>query len=463
MNAPNHVIGGTVFTATFSSLFFNVNVLESPWTIGAMAVGCLLPDIDHPRSPMGLLLYPISKPLSKRFPHRTATHSLLALVVVAAVSSILESAFFGTRVCSLVLSIAFLSHVLLDMLTLQGVQFFYPFSKQPCVLIGNRERRIRTGDARGELVATAVFLCWGLVLASSGLHEKGFWTTYNQAFAGIGHLNSEFIRSTDLLEVKYRYRVGSKDIEGTGYCIESTANKATILQDDGDWLVLDAMKDNILETRPEHTGRSFEIITKNVIEIGVDSLNALLEGAHVISLDASATAELTFRHGDHVERTKRLKVKYENGLLATELPSEAAAAQAPRPTFIPDNSHLPKIKSMERERARLIADYEQQRRDYKGMMLQLRNLRQQTAQAAMTIAVRENRTEKIRELEKQTVRPPVRPTKIDELAARIDELRITANLKNAERQQEFKTQSAALDADQPKPTTITGVLKYVVL
>ena len=50
MTLPNHLAGGLVFTGFFAALA-NINILESPATIGAVLLGATLPDIDHPRSP----------------------------------------------------------------------------------------------------------------------------------------------------------------------------------------------------------------------------------------------------------------------------------------------------------------------------------------------------------------------------------------------------------------------------
>jgi len=63
MTAPNHVTGGIVFTGLFCS-FFSVNIFANPLFIGMTIFGSLLPDIDHTKSWIGKLFYPIAKWLS---------------------------------------------------------------------------------------------------------------------------------------------------------------------------------------------------------------------------------------------------------------------------------------------------------------------------------------------------------------------------------------------------------------
>ena len=59
MTVYNHIAGGIVFTGVFSSLF-NVNIFESKYTIGLTVFACILPDIDHTKSLIGKLFFPLS-------------------------------------------------------------------------------------------------------------------------------------------------------------------------------------------------------------------------------------------------------------------------------------------------------------------------------------------------------------------------------------------------------------------
>lgn len=68
MTAPTHgVFAGILF------FLFGMPAEAAPFLI----LGSFLPDIDHERSFIGRILFPISYPLNRNFGHRNITHSLL--------------------------------------------------------------------------------------------------------------------------------------------------------------------------------------------------------------------------------------------------------------------------------------------------------------------------------------------------------------------------------------------------
>ena len=79
MSGINHVVGGIVFTGIFSS-FWNINIFSKIEYIGLCSFFSVLPDIDHTRSPIGKLFYPIANYLDRHFGHRTITHSFLMVL-----------------------------------------------------------------------------------------------------------------------------------------------------------------------------------------------------------------------------------------------------------------------------------------------------------------------------------------------------------------------------------------------
>ena len=83
--------------------------------------GSLLPDIDHPRSKLGRKV----KFVSWLFEHRGFTHSIYALILVALISNSLTSNLNNTYG----LLIGFMSHLVADSLSKEGVMFFHPLSK----------------------------------------------------------------------------------------------------------------------------------------------------------------------------------------------------------------------------------------------------------------------------------------------------------------------------------------------
>ena len=53
----------------------------------ALALGSLLPDLDTAHSGLGRWAKPVSRQLERRFGHRTLTHSLIGLALLACGSS----------------------------------------------------------------------------------------------------------------------------------------------------------------------------------------------------------------------------------------------------------------------------------------------------------------------------------------------------------------------------------------
>lgn len=105
-------------------------------TISAVIFGALLPDIDTPKSAIGLTLYPISALLRRRFKHRTITHSLLMLPLL--LIPMLLSFNLGAS-----LMIGYVSHLFSDTMTKTGVPLLYP-KKSIFVFPGNEKWRIQT-------------------------------------------------------------------------------------------------------------------------------------------------------------------------------------------------------------------------------------------------------------------------------------------------------------------------------
>lgn len=284
MTLPNHLAGGTLITAIFSSLS-GVNIFQSPASLLTMLIAATLPDIDLPKSTIGRTFKPIALYINRRWGHRTITHSLVMLLSLSFLLAVMEKQIADRNTLSLIFFYGYLSHLLLDMVTLMGVPLLYPFSKNPFVLPGNPHYRIRTGDVRAETIAFCLF-----VLSSLGLRplfEQGFWTSYNRLFGTMKHLAAEFKKAEDMLEVTYWAKRGTERIHGTGLCIEAHPNRAILLQEDG-FLVLDRSQLVIDRVIPNHTQRKFSFEKVPLIGLTVDSLNVLLEEQWIRELELTA-------------------------------------------------------------------------------------------------------------------------------------------------------------------------------
>ncbi len=231
MTTPNHIAGGVAITG-ISLSFFDINIFSNPLFLGFCIFSSLLPDIDHTKSIIGKVFYPISKYLDMKFGHRTITHSLTALIPTFLFLVFLELNFLNPYFkleglnYSLIFLFGYLSHLILDMLTIAGIPLFYPFLRNPCVIPANPNLRFRSGNIKSEAIALLLFT---FVIASSfDLFKNGFWTTYNRTFGTLKHVNREFISSSNFLKIDYKYTFNGDVKQGTGILLESTKTSSKI-------------------------------------------------------------------------------------------------------------------------------------------------------------------------------------------------------------------------------------------
>jgi endonuclease YncB( thermonuclease family)/membrane-bound metal-dependent hydrolase YbcI (DUF457 family) len=86
----------------------------------AVAIFGILPDIDTASSHIGRLFYPVARLIESNFGHRTITHSLAAVAVVALFTLTLFTVF-GPWLLA-----AYISHLFVDMIVGDGLPLFYP-------------------------------------------------------------------------------------------------------------------------------------------------------------------------------------------------------------------------------------------------------------------------------------------------------------------------------------------------
>jgi len=145
--------------------------------LAAAVIGSLLPDIDHPESKIAYQagLARGRGPLTDVAGfglrallggHRGLTHSALACILIS-LAALLALPLAGAGVVGFALG--YLSHIAADMLTKEGVRFWWPVSRRE-VGIGPRALRFRSGGRLEYAVvaafwATALFARWGMASA----------------------------------------------------------------------------------------------------------------------------------------------------------------------------------------------------------------------------------------------------------------------------------------------------------
>jgi inner membrane protein len=118
MTGKTHIVGGIT-----ASLAFAQTTNYDPFIlIGAGVIGAILPDICHGGSKIGRALPMLSKIINTLFGHRTFTHSLLFLVLMA----VLMNNFVPNEAFTAGVLVGMASHLLLDMATKNGIKLFFP-------------------------------------------------------------------------------------------------------------------------------------------------------------------------------------------------------------------------------------------------------------------------------------------------------------------------------------------------
>ena len=108
-------------------------------TAAAASVLSILPDIDHPQSLIGRVFPFISKYVLKKYGHRTVTHSLFSILTVMVITS---PALFLSGSVYAAITLAFSSHIFIDLFNRSGVKLLAPFSQKEYISFRTPELRI---------------------------------------------------------------------------------------------------------------------------------------------------------------------------------------------------------------------------------------------------------------------------------------------------------------------------------
>ncbi len=285
MTAVNHIAGGIAITGITLS-FWDINIFSNSKFLSLCIFSALLPDIDHRKSIIGRLFFPISKYLDIKFGHRTITHSLTFLFPIFLFFLFTEVNIINPYLnkediqYSLIFLFAYLSHLILDMLTVKGIPLFYPFFKNPCVIPANPSYRFRSGNIRSE--ATALIIFTMILVSSYDLFKNGFWTSYNRAFGTIEHVFREFKRSENIVKVKYEMLFNGKKQSGNGLVLRANPDKITLIEnlDNQTFIKTINSKDDRLrkiKTEPEQTNKKYVLRHFSFSFIDIQSLNKSLK------------------------------------------------------------------------------------------------------------------------------------------------------------------------------------------
>lgn len=158
MTGKTHIVGGIAASLAYAQFTNHDPIIM----LGAGVVGALLPDICHGGSKIGRKLSLLSKLINMLFGHRTFTHSLLFLVIVAA----LLNAFIPNEAVKAGFLAGMISHYILDMATKNGIKLLFPLG-----MTVRFPLTTRTGGA----VENVVFSILSLLSFYFGYEAFGFY------------------------------------------------------------------------------------------------------------------------------------------------------------------------------------------------------------------------------------------------------------------------------------------------
>ncbi|MBX3279704.1 MAG: metal-dependent hydrolase [Acidobacteria bacterium] len=198
-----------------------------PFCLGVAAVASQLPDADTSKSIIGRILFPISRLLEKRFPHRTLTHSFLATMLIAAIAwplrwhspqlwkAALWGYFFGWFA---------------DAFTRAGVAAFYPLTSARLVIPANPRLRMQTGSKAEYIV---ILLLIGVLAASLHLNTKGgLMRTLTMALGRSESLvklyQAEGARRRVIADIQGRFAASNVPLHGSYDVIEASGENLIV-------------------------------------------------------------------------------------------------------------------------------------------------------------------------------------------------------------------------------------------
>lgn len=173
MRGKVHFISGLVVGVTTAAFTFSGSVTGVLASIGASAVGSLIPDIDLPNSTIGKKVKPISIIINKMFGHRTITHAPIWIIPLLILHKFMPNIAHGLSANTITLLqhtivgyvAGFVCHLLGDMFTVGGIPLLYPFKRTRFHLTN-----IESGkhDAILSVIVTAICIIAVLACASTG-------------------------------------------------------------------------------------------------------------------------------------------------------------------------------------------------------------------------------------------------------------------------------------------------------
>lgn len=195
----------------------------------ALAVGALLPDIDTQHSGFGKFIRPVSGAIERRFGHRTITHSLLGVAILALGSSWLLLLNPNVWVW---LIVGVLTHLVLDTANIVGVPLLWPHRLQ-FWMVHNRSWRVPYGSPREFSWLTAFSLT---AVALVPLSMDGFSPWFHRAMGTTYGAVQDYMQWRDNYEVWVKVKgvnlLTREDVDQRYRVIDALGRDVLVVEDE---------------------------------------------------------------------------------------------------------------------------------------------------------------------------------------------------------------------------------------
>ncbi|MCP3659029.1 MAG: metal-dependent hydrolase, partial [Bacteroidetes bacterium] len=236
--------------------------------------------------------------------HRTITHGLTFFFAIIIITYITEKTILKTTTYTMIAFFAYLSHLILDMMTVKGVPLLYPFKRNPCVIPANPKLRFKAGNTQTESIIFCILTIIGFTCKD--LFKNGFWTSYNKTFKSIKHLVREFKRTTKLIKVKYHIIHNGQTKIGQGLLI-GTDNRQLHILDKNQNIYTIPYSAIVKNLKFEKTEKNIKIKEKYFFSTKLEEFYKYINNKIIIKLTTNSTTEF-ITNNNHI--TKQINLKY---------------------------------------------------------------------------------------------------------------------------------------------------------
>lgn len=205
-----------------------------PATLAVAIAASQIPDIDTSSSSIGQILWPISRWIEKRYPHRSITHSLIFTIALGVISIALWWRYQIDIKVAIALPLGHLAACFADTFTKAGVQLFWP-SPLWCVFGLNPKRRLTTGGPGEYWVLVGAVVAIGINIA---LHNSGGLTQLTAESLGLrGSIIENYQQNAKNKQVfaivEGVFSADSSDASGKYFILSQVGNEFVLLNRSG--------------------------------------------------------------------------------------------------------------------------------------------------------------------------------------------------------------------------------------